>query len=107
MWHTPLLLLGYNYATTSPVSIPLMIISATLIGTALAWLRERSGTIWAGALSHGALNVSASYLMMAFVPLTQQDPDLSLLGWVGWIVVGVFLVVLVGAGGFRGWTRQR
>jgi membrane protease YdiL (CAAX protease family) len=107
VWHTPLLLLGYNYATTSPVSIPLMIISTVLIGTALAWLRERSGGIWAGALTHGALNVSASYLMMAFVPLTQQTPTLSLLGWVGWIVMGAFLVVLVAAGGFRSWTRRR
>jgi membrane protease YdiL (CAAX protease family) len=106
VWHTPLLLLGYNYATTSPVSIPLMIISTVLIGTALAWLRERTGTIWAGALTHGALNVSASYLMMAFVPLSQQTPTVSLLGWVGWIVMGVFLLVLVAAGGFRSWTRQ-
>lgn len=107
VWHTPLLLLGYNYATTSPVSIPLMIISTVLIGTALAWLRERSGSIWAGALTHGALNVSASYLMMAFVPLPQQSPTLSLLGWVGWIVMGTFLLALVAAGGFRSWTRRR
>ena len=107
VWHAPLLLLGYNYATTSPVSIPLMVVSTVLIGTALAWLRERSGTVWAGALTHGALNVSASYLMMAFVPPTQQSPTVSLLGWVGWIVLGAFLAALVTAGGFRRWTRQR
>jgi membrane protease YdiL (CAAX protease family) len=107
VWHAPLLLLGYNYATTSPVSIPLMIIGTILIGTALAWLRERTGTIWAGALTHGAMNVSTSYLMAAFVPLlVQQTPTVSLLGWVGWIVMGVVLVVLVAAGGFRRWARN-
>jgi hypothetical protein len=53
------------------------------------------------------LNVSASYLMMAFVPPAQQTPTVSLLGWVGWIVMGVFLLLLVAAGGFRRWTRQR
>jgi len=107
VWHAPLLLLGYNYATTSPVSIPLMVVSTVLMGTLLAWLREVTGTMWAGALAHGALNSSTSFLVAAFVAPEQQNPWITVLGWPGWIVLAAVVALLTLAGGFRGWTRRR
>jgi membrane protease YdiL (CAAX protease family) len=100
-WHAPLLLLGYNYVTTSPISLPLMMVSTALIGTLLAWLRFRSGSIWAGALAHGAMNASVSVLLAAFVPST-PDVAMTTLGWAGWAVLAVTITAIGIAGGFRG-----
>lgn len=107
VWHAPLLLLGYNYATTSPVSIPLMVVSAVLIGTLLAWLREVTGTIWAGALGHGTLNSATSFVVAAFVAPEQQSPWITVLGWPGWLLLGAAVAVVALAGGFRTWRRRR
>lgn len=101
LWHTPLLLLGYNFGTTSPVSVPLMMVGTTLIGTMLAWLRFRSGSIWAGVVAHGTLNASASLLLIALVPKT-PDVTATVLGWAGWIVLAVVIGVVAAVGGFRG-----
>lgn len=107
VWHAPLLLLGYNYATTSPVSIPLMVVSTVLIGTLLAWLREVTGTVWAGALAHGALNSATSFVVAAFVAPEDQTPWVTVLGWPGWIVLGVTITAVWLAGGFRAWAGRR
>lgn len=93
-WHAPLLLLGYNFATTSPVSIPLMCVGTVLIGTVLAWLRMRSGTIWAGCAAHGAMNASASLAVAALIPATTTIAATTL-GWGGWVVVAAVVAVLV------------
>lgn len=93
-WHAPLLLLGYNYGTTNPVSIPLMVVSTVLIGTLLAWVRENTGTIWAGALAHGAMNASTSLLLAAFLAPAQQGADPTVLAWPGWIVLALAIAVV-------------
>ena len=94
VWHAPLLLLGYNYGTTNPVSIPLMVVSTVLIGTLLAWVRERTGTIWAGALAHGALNASTSLLLAAFLPPAQQGADPTVLAWPGWTALAAAIALV-------------
>lgn len=107
VWHAPLLLLGYNYATTSPVSIALMVVSTVLIGTLLAWLREVTGTVWAGALAHGAMNSATSFVVAAFVAPEQQTPWITVLGWPGWIALAAAITVVALAGGFRPWRARR
>ena len=99
-WHSPLLLLGYNFGTTSPVSIPLMCVGTILIGTVLAWLRMRSGSLWAGALAHGTMNASASLLVAALVPASTTVAA-TVLGWGGWIIVAVVVLVLAATRALR------
>lgn len=94
LWHAPLLLLGYNYGTTSPVSIPLMVLSTVLIGTLLAWVRESTGTIWAGALAHGAMNASTSLLLAAFLLPAQQGAEATVLAWPGWIALALAIAAV-------------
>lgn len=99
LWHAPLLLLGYNYGTTSPVSIPLMVLSTVLIGTLLARVRESTGTVWAGALAHGAMNASTSLLLAAFLLPAQQGAEATVLAWPGWVVLVLTIAVVRRRGG--------
>jgi membrane protease YdiL (CAAX protease family) len=105
-WHAPLLLLGSNYGTGSPVSIVLMVVSTVLLGALLAWLRERTGTMWAAAAAHGALNASITLLIPSLVAPEQVRAGLTLLGWPGWVVMAVVVAVLVSAGQFR-WGQEQ
>jgi membrane protease YdiL (CAAX protease family) len=88
VWHAPLLLLGYNYPTLAPgwrlVWMSVFCIQLTAI---LAWVRQRSRSVWPAAIGHGTVN--ASLAMTAL--LLGASPDLrtaaaSLMGWAGWPV---------------------
>ncbi|MGW5580863.1 CPBP family intramembrane glutamic endopeptidase [Micromonospora chokoriensis] len=94
VWHAPLLLLGYSFKTTNPVSILLMSVGTILIGTVLAWLRIRSGSIWASSFAHGTMNASASLLAAALIPATPNIAA-SVLGWGGWVITGVVVAFLI------------
>lgn len=65
VWHWPLILLaGYEYGTGYP-GAPLtgalaMCLFTTALGTLLSWLYEGTGSIWAPALAHGAVNAIAA-----------------------------------------------
>jgi membrane protease YdiL (CAAX protease family) len=81
MWHWPLIaLIGYEYGAAAgnsagyagyPVSgmILFCIITAGL-GVLHAWLYEKSGTIWAPAIFHGAFNAIATIAIVICLPNT-------------------------------------
>lgn len=65
VWHWPIIIgVGYNYGTGYPgapfTGIAMMCLFTTVIGILLSWLYEKSGSIWAPALGHGAINACAS-----------------------------------------------
>lgn len=101
-WHAPVILLGYNYpdapgwlgmAAMAGLCIP--------IGAVFGWLRLRSGSVWPAALAHGAFNAAAgSYLLFAKAGEHVDTTQATVLGWSGWIVPLVFVVVLLAAGQF-------
>lgn len=99
-WHAPLLLLGYNYGTTSPVSLVLMSTTTVLIGVLFGWLRMRSASVYPAALAHGALNASSGTLLAAFGAVGVAP---SVLGWVGWLLIVLTIGALVLARSFH-WT---
>lgn len=99
-WHAPLLLLGYNYGTTSPVGIALMSVTTVLLGVLFGWLRMRSGTVFPSAFAHGALNATTGTLLAALVPATAGTAP-SVLGWAGWLVAAVVIAVLALSRTFR------
>ena len=102
VWHTPLLLLGYNYPSAPPaIAVLLMTVSGVVLGAALGWLRLLSGSVWPPAIAHAFVNASAGLpLLLAAAGRPVDAAQAGLLGWPGWLVVA--LVVAVGAA----WVRR-
>lgn len=101
-WHAPLILLGYNYAAAPGwLGVTAMIGMCVLVGAVFGWLRLRSGSVWPAALAHGAFNAAGgSYLLFAEAGEHVDTTQATILGWSGWIVPLVLVVVLVATGQF-------
>lgn len=100
LWHAPLILLGYNYYGMPPVvGLLCMVVFTTLTAGLLEWLRTRATAIWPTALAHGSINGVGS-LAVVLAPVAHPPAALwnGLLGWPGWLVMAVAIVVLVLAG---------
>jgi len=104
LWHAPLVLLGYNYPTAPGwLGVLCMIAMCILVGAIFGWLRLRSQSVWPAALAHGAFNAAAGFsLIMSAAGSTIDTTQATILGWSGWIVPLVVVVVLVATGQFRG-----
>ncbi len=106
VWHSPIVLLGYNYGITSPLGVLLMTVFTTLVGFLFGWLRMRTGSVWPATFAHGALNGSAGVLLVALLPAAEAgNIAASPLGWIGWVLIALTTVVLAIAGTFR-WAPQ-
>lgn len=98
LWHTPVLLLGYNYPAHPPlVRVLLMVGFCVVTGTLLGWLRLRTQSVWPCAVGHGFVNATAG---LAIVFAAAQPPvdnaQAGLLGWPGWVVCALaFALVAV------------
>lgn len=106
-WHSPVLLLGYNFGLYDLRAVGLMCIACILLGTWMGWLRGISGSVWPPALAHGAFNAAAG-LVILFLPADGQVDVVraSALGVSGWVVMLPLAIVLVIATGrARGRTR--
>lgn len=102
-WHTPLILLGYNFQLTDVTGVLLMIFSCMLLGVLLGWTRLRTGSVWPAVFGHGAFNASAG-LGALVVAAGSPIPAPWIAGPLGLISCAVFAVVtavLVLAGQFR------
>ncbi|QIN28100.1 CPBP family intramembrane metalloprotease [Brevibacterium luteolum] len=89
-WHAPVLLLGHNFETRSPISIPIMMIGCICVGAVFVWLRETSGSIWPAAIGHGSFNAAAGISILVAAGGTWSDPIIANpLGVSGWIVIGL------------------
>ncbi|MBF4580111.1 CPBP family intramembrane glutamic endopeptidase [Frigoribacterium sp. VKM Ac-2530] len=112
LWHTPLILLGYNYGGETPGWLGVLMMTGTcvVVGAVFAWLRLRSASVWPAALAHGAFNAAAgSYLLFAAAGERIDLVQGTILGWSGWIVPVLLVAVLAATGQFRrpGATRRR
>jgi membrane protease YdiL (CAAX protease family) len=105
VWHAPLLLLGYNYPTLASgwrlVWMSVFCIELTAI---LAWVRQRSRSIWPAAFGHGTVNAGLGALAI----LLGATPDLrtasaTLMGWAGWPVGLLLAAWLLWRGALRPW----
>ncbi|KAA0974039.1 CPBP family intramembrane metalloprotease [Paeniglutamicibacter gangotriensis] len=102
-WHAPLVLLGYNYPMAPGwLGVLLMIGMCTLVGAVFGWLRLRSRSVWPAALAHGAFNAAAGfYLVFASAGAPVNTIHGTILGWSGWIIPLLLVVVLVATKQFR------
>lgn len=102
LWHSPLILLGYNFGLTDWRGVALMTIGCITWGALLGWSRLRTGSVWPAVFGHGALNASAGVIVVLAAVDAPLDPALAMpLGASGWIVIAAVLVVLVATGQFR------
>ncbi|MEV7609624.1 CPBP family intramembrane glutamic endopeptidase [Microbacterium sp. NPDC089320] len=100
VWHSPLILLGYNFGRTDITGVLFMIGGCVTWGVLLGWLRLRSASVWPAVLAHGSLNAAAGLVLI----FAAAQPDLALagpLGIAGWIVAAVVIAALALAGQFR------
>lgn len=98
LWHAPVVLLGYNYPGVAPaVALLLMVVFCVVVGVLLGWLRLRSGSVWPAAIGHGFLNaVGGLPLLVVAAGTTVDTATTGLLGWTGWVVMGLaFALVAV------------
>jgi membrane protease YdiL (CAAX protease family) len=99
-WHSPVILLGYNFGRTDITGVLFMIGGCVAWGVLLGWLRLRSASVWPAVIAHGSLNAAGGMIVI----FAATQPDLALAGPLGvaaWIVIAVVVVVLALTGQFR------
>lgn len=102
LWHSPVILLGYNFGRTDITGVLLMTAGCLVWGVLLGWLRLRSGSLWPAVFAHGAMNASMGMPALFIAAGAPLDPALATgLGASGWIVGGIVIVVLLLTGQFR------
>ncbi len=108
VWHAPLLLLGYNYPTLSWPLRLLWMSAFSVIGSAiLAWVRQRSRSVWPAAYGHGVINRSLGLVALGpSASPTFDTANSTLMGWPGWPIAVVVVVVLVVTGALKPWRGQ-
>lgn len=94
LWHAPVVVLdGYDFPGRPLLGVLGMVLFTSAWSFILAWLRLRSGSLWPGALAHGALNAQAGLVALA---LSRTDPLLAapvgLLGVVPAVLLAAWLV---------------
>ena len=97
LWHAPVILLGYNYGDIPGwLSIALMCGFCTVVGAVLAWLTERTRTIWPAAMAHGTINaaVSATAIALGRADTAVNPVHATIMGWSGWILPGLLGLAL-------------
>ena len=100
LWHSPVILLGYNFGRIDFSGVLLMVAGCIAWGILLGWLRLRSASLWPAVLAHGALNAAAGLVLV----VAASAPDMALAGPLGvaaWIVIAAVVLVLVVTGQFR------
>ena len=100
LWHSPVILLGYNFGRTDFTGVLFMVGGCVAWGILLGWLRLRSASVWPAVLAHGSLNAAAGLVIL----VSASQPDLALagpLGIAGWIAAAVVIAILIVTGQFR------
>ncbi|UOE44703.1 CPBP family intramembrane glutamic endopeptidase [Agromyces larvae] len=104
LWHAPLILLGYNYQRTDVLGLASMVAFCVLTGFVIGWLRLRTASVWPAVVAHAAINTAtAQFLLLADADSLADPAGLwgSVLGWPGWILLLVAIVLIVATGQLR------
>jgi uncharacterized protein len=102
-WHAPLILLGYNYpGVPGWLGVLMMCGMCILVGGVFGWLRIASGTVWPAALAHGTFNAAAGLsVVFSAADFPIDTTQATILGWSGWIIPAILVIVLIATGQFR------
>ena len=108
LWHTPINMQGHNYGLAYPgypwAGIAAMCLFCISAGAWCSYLAERTGSLWAPSLFHGAVNAATGTGILFMVPGTPMlfGPALS-----GIIPSLVLLLILIIICYFHGWNHSR
>lgn len=103
VWHSPLLLLGYNYPYSSgPMSLVYMSGMCIVLGAFLGWLRMYSASVWPVAIAHGVFNAAVGFgaLFLAFGAFLEPS-KMTIMGWSGWLLPVAVIGLMVVFGAFK------
>ena len=94
LWHAPLIVMfGYEYPGFPRLGPFFFCLFTVPVSVVLAWLRFRSGSVWPGALAHGALNAQGSLVLLALTPANPLiTPPVGVLGIVPVAALAIWLV---------------
>lgn len=102
LWHTPIILLGYNFGRFDGLGVLYMVVACVLLGILLGWLRLRTGSVWPAVFAHAGVNGAAGVgAVLAASGVGVSTVLHSPLGYSGWIVMAVVIAVLVLTGAIR------
>ena len=98
-WHWPLILMGYEYGFAYPgapwTGLLVFLVFTTTVGTFLAWVTIRSGSVWPAAIGHGAVNAITG-VGLAFL---RGEPNLllgpiphGLIAGIPWLALAIVLL---------------
>ena len=100
-WHSPIILLGYNFNQPNLFGVAMMTGGCIVYGVLLGWLRLRTASLWPSVFAHGAFNATAGFLLLVIAAKTSADPVATgPLGWVTWIVMALVILALLATGQF-------
>ena len=64
LWHSPIILIGYNYPKNSKKGVLYMTTMCTLISPYMTYIMDITNNIWFPSLFHGSFNASAGLPIM-------------------------------------------
>ncbi|MDZ8202230.1 CPBP family intramembrane glutamic endopeptidase [Microbacterium sp. SSW1-59] len=102
LWHSPVILLGYNFGRPDLTGVLLMVGGCVAWGVFFGWLRLRSDSVWPAVLAHGSLNAVGGFVLL--VAAAGRTPDMALVGPLGvasWMLVAIVMIVVVSRGKMR------
>jgi membrane protease YdiL (CAAX protease family) len=96
LWHTPVVLLGYNYPLHPRFGVLLMTIFCVIMGILLGWTRLATGSIWPAVIGHGTLNAAGAFgYVFADADQTIDTAHVTIVGWTGWILPLLTILLLI------------
>jgi uncharacterized protein len=89
LWHSPLILKGYNYPTNPVAGVAMMALTCTVLSALSNYIREKSGSVWGSAIFHGSFN---SFGYISLMPL-RGDSSTFYVGFMGFS--GIISMLLI------------
>jgi membrane protease YdiL (CAAX protease family) len=85
VWHTPFILHGYNYPGHPVAGVFMMTLWTILFAPLIGYVRLRSGSVFAAAMMHGAINGTA--IAPAIVVRGGDSLTVGVFGWPGILIL--------------------
>jgi membrane protease YdiL (CAAX protease family) len=98
IWHSPLLLRGYDLPDNRPAGFTVFLVSTIFLSIIFGWLRLKTGSIWSSSLAHSATNAVGVSLTMLLFGGGASFLFVSYCGILGWIPLAAFSAWIVLAG---------
>lgn len=96
LWHTPIVLLGYNYPQHPHLGVLFMTVTSVIMGVLIGWTRLATASIWPAVIAHASLNGSAGVIyLLRMAGKSFDSTQVGITGWTGWILPLVVIGVLV------------